>query len=138
VENCRSAAALALTLDVGSRIPVATTAMGRAWLVAASAPEQTEYVEQLCALDEVAGRGIRVGIERARRDYRTLGVTCSFGDWQKDVNGIARAFDPGNGLPIMAINVGGPAFKMSREFLLERVRPRLIELVAQLESALPH
>ena len=138
VENCRSAAALALTLDVGSRIPVATTAMGRAWLVAASAPEQEEFVAQLGALDQLAGRGSRVGIERARKDYRALGVTCSFGDWQKDVNGIARAFDPGNGLPIMAINVGGPAFKLSREFLLERVRPRLIELVAQLESTLPH
>lgn len=137
VENCRSAAALALTLDVGSRIPVATTAMGRAWLAAVSEKERHEYVEQLRAADEMAGRGIRAGIEKATKDYRTLGVACSFGDWQKDVNGIARAFDPGNGLPIMAINVGGPAFKLSHEFLLEQVRPRLIELVTQLESALP-
>ena len=138
VENCRSAAALALTLDVGSRVPVATTAMGRAWLVAVSEAERCEFVEQLRSHDEAAGRGIRAGIERAMKDYRALGVTCSFGDWQKDVNGIARAFDPGNGLPIMAINVGGPAFKLSRELLLERVRPRLIALITQLESALPH
>ena len=138
VENCRSAAALALTLDVGSRIPVATTAMGRAWLVAASERERREYVEQLNRLDEAAGRGIRAAVETALKDYRTFGVTCSFGDWQKDVNGIARAFDPGNGLPTMVINVGGPAFKLSREYLLELARPRLIELVVQLEGALPH
>ena len=32
VENCRSQAALTLRLDVGARIPVASTAMGRAYL----------------------------------------------------------------------------------------------------------
>ena len=34
---------------------------------------------------------ILAGIERARQDHDSLGVTCSFGDWQRDVNGIARA-----------------------------------------------
>lgn len=83
VENCPSAAALALALDLGSRIPVAITAMGRAWLAAASERQRNEYVEQLRAADEVAGRGLRAGIEKATKDYRTLGVGCSFGDWQK-------------------------------------------------------
>jgi hypothetical protein len=32
------------------------------------------------------------GIEKALDDYRTLGVTTLFGDWLKDVNGIACAF----------------------------------------------
>jgi len=70
-------------------------------------------------------------------DYRRLGVTCSFGDWNKEVNGIARAFDPGNGLPMMAVNVGGPSYSLSPEFLLDEVRPRLIETVRAIEDALP-
>jgi DNA-binding IclR family transcriptional regulator len=138
VENCRSAAALTLTLDVGSRIPVATSALGRAWLAASSVQERTDFMEQVRDIDDVAWPGIRAGIERALQDYETLGVTCSFGDWQPEVNGIARAFHPGNGLPLMAINVGGPSFHLSRQFLIEEVRPRLIELVARLERALPH
>ena len=138
VENCRSAASLALTLDVGSRIPVATSAMGRAWLAAVSEKERREYLERARALDAAAWSGTREGIEKALQDYRMLGVTCSFGEWQENVNGIARAFDPGNGLPVMAMNVGGPAFKLSPEFLLDEVRPRLLDLVAQLEGALPH
>lgn len=137
VENCRSAAALTLTLDVGSRIPVATSALGRAWLAAIADRERTEFMEQVREIDDVAWPGIRSGIERALEEYRSLGVTCSFGDWQPDVNGIARAIHPGNGLPLMAINVGGPSFHLSREFLVDDVRPRLIELVARLESALP-
>jgi DNA-binding IclR family transcriptional regulator len=128
IENCRSSAALTLSMDVGSRIPVAPSAIGRAWLAAISEREQE--------LDEVAWPDIREGIERSLDDYRTLGVTCSFGDWQKDVNGIARAFQPGNGLPPMAINVGGPSFNLSKEFLLNDVRPRLIDMVTRLEASL--
>ncbi len=138
VEHCRSAAALTLTLDVGSRMPIATSAMGRAWLATVFERERLNVMEQVRELDDFAWPAIQRGIEQSLRDYAELGVTCSFGDWQKDVNGIARAFDPGNGLPMMAINVGGPAFSLSPEFLLQEVRPRLIDLVNRLEASLPH
>lgn len=137
VESCRSTAALALTLDVGSRIPLSTSAIGRAWLAAMPARERLDVMEQIRDLDDLAWPQIRRGIEQGMSDYQTLGVTCSFGDWQKDVNGIARAFQPGGGLPVMAINVGGPSFSLSQSFLLEAVKPRLLELVARLEDAMP-
>lgn len=136
VENCRSSAALTLSLDVGSRIPVATSAIGRAWLAAVSERERADVLERVQEIDEVAWPDIRAGIERALADHRSLGVTCSFGEWQKDVNGIARAFSPGQGLPPMAINCGGPSFNLSREFLLGEVRPRLIEVAQRLEAAM--
>lgn len=137
VETCRGAAALTLTLDAGSRIPVATSALGRAWLAEASEKERADYFQQLRRSDEAKGNAARRGLERALEDYRNLGVSCSFGEWQPDVNGVARAVQPGSGLPLMAINVGGPSFHLTREFLLEQVRPRLVELVARLEEALP-
>lgn len=136
VENCRSSAALTLSLDVGSRIPVATSAIGRAWLAAVTERERQDFMERVQELDEIAWPEVRAGIERALNDYQTLGVTCSFGDWQKDVNAIARAFQPGGGLPPMAINCGGPSFNLSKEFLLHEVRPRLIDMVTRLEASL--
>jgi hypothetical protein len=36
----------------------------------------------------------------------------------------------------MCINCGAPAFKVSPEFLLNDVRPRLIELVRRIEEGL--
>ena len=60
----------------------------------------------------------------------------SFGEWQPDVNGIAVGFRPGNGLPPMAINCGAPAFKVSSEYLLNEVRPKLIEIVRKIEEGL--
>lgn len=137
VEHCRSSAAFSLTLDIGSRIPVATSAIGRAWLAVATEPERLAFLEQVREIDDLAWPQIRRGIDQALEDHRTLGVTCSFGDWQKDVNGIARGFEPGNGIATMALNVGGPAFSLSKEFLLEEVRPRLLDIVAQLESTFP-
>jgi DNA-binding IclR family transcriptional regulator len=63
-------------------------------------------------------------------------VCTSFGEWQKDVNAIAVPVRPGGGLPPMAINCGAPAYMVSKEFLLEKVRPRLIALANDLEASL--
>ena len=133
VENCRSQSALTLSLDVGSRIPLATTAMGRAYLAACPEGERHELMERIRELDEMAWPRIRQGIDAAIRQHRELGVCCSFGDWQKDVNAIAVAFRPEGARSLMAVNCGGPAFHLSPQFLLDEVRPRLVALGARLE-----
>ncbi|HVC02922.1 MAG TPA: IclR family transcriptional regulator [Steroidobacteraceae bacterium] len=134
VENCRSASALTLSLDVGSRIPIATTAMGRAYLGVIGERERTAICEDLAALDALAWPALKRGIDKALGDYRSLGVACSFGDWQPDVNAIAVGFHAGDGLAPMAISCGGPAFHLSRKFLLDEVRPKLLAMVRQLTS----
>jgi DNA-binding IclR family transcriptional regulator len=123
---------------VGSRMPLAASAMGRAWLAAVPEAERLEALEQVRALDHLAWPAVKAGVDKALEEYRTLGVTSSFGDWNREVNGIARAFDPGNGLPIMAVNVGGPTYNLSPEFLLNEVRPRLLQVVRAIEDALPN
>ena len=135
VENCRSASALTLSLDVGSRIPLGSTAMGRAWLAVAPAHEREALIDELAALGAPDWAAQLASIEQSLRDYRSLGCACSFGDWQPDVNAIAVGIDPGRGLPRMAINCGGPAFQLGAEFLLEQARPRLLEIAARLRES---
>ena len=134
VENCRSQAALTLRLDVGARIPIATTAMGRAYLAVCSASERNDILERVRELDELKWPDIRDGVERAVEEYREVGVCTSFGEWQPDVNAIAVAFRPAHGSSILSVNCGGPSFKLSTEFLLEQVRPRLIAVADQLRQ----
>ena len=136
IGNARSSSALTLSLDVGSRIPIATTAMGRAYLAAITEGERDDIMQRIRELDEVAWPAIRKGIERALTEYGELGCATSLGEWQADVNAIAVPLCPGSGLPPMAINCGGPAFTLSRDFLLGEVRPRLIRLVRRLEASL--
>jgi DNA-binding IclR family transcriptional regulator len=134
VENCRSESALTLSLDVGSRIPLATTAMGRAYLALCAEGEREGLMERVREHDGAAWPRTREGIERSLAEYHELGCCTSFGDWQKDVNALAIAFRPPGGRSIMAINCGGPSFKLSREFLLEEVRPPLLVLANRLQG----
>src|SRR5690606_18229053 len=136
VETCRSSAALTLNAEIGSGLQISNSAIGRAYLAAVSEQERGKIMGQIKDLDDMAWPKIQMGIDNAMEDYRTLGVACSFGDWQQDVNGIARAFSPGEGLAPMVINCGGPSFTLSKEFLVQEVRPRLIEVATKIEDIL--
>jgi DNA-binding IclR family transcriptional regulator len=134
VEVCRSSAALSLSLQVGARMQLAASAMGRAYLVKATEQERKDILSRSLELDEEAYQNLRRALDKALRDQEQYGCTTSFGDWQKDVNAIAVGFLPIGGNQIMSINCGGPASSVSSQFLLEEVRPRLIEIAARLES----
>lgn len=135
VENCRSESALTLSLDVGSRIPLASTAMGRAYLCGCSDSERTTLLERIRSQDEKAWPKIEADLALALVHYREHGCCSSFGEWQKDVNAIAAAFRPVGRRSVMVVNCGGPGFKLSPQFLMTEVRPQLVALVRKLQSA---
>jgi DNA-binding IclR family transcriptional regulator len=137
VEAVRSSATVTLSLDTGSRIQIATSAAGRAYLAAVSDEERKEVLD---AVGEIADASrwsdVQQGVAKALIDLRSLGVCTSFGDWRKDVNAIAIPVRPGSGLPPMSISVGAPSYIVTPRFLLEAARPRLITLANNLEKAL--
>jgi DNA-binding IclR family transcriptional regulator len=135
IEVCRNKAALSLSLDVGSRLPIATTAIGRAYVAAASDEERDEILHELRAADETAWHRHRRALEAASEQHRKLGCCSSFGEWQPDISGIAIGFRLGGGLPAMALNCGGPSFSLPRAFLLGEVRPRLASVIRRLEES---
>jgi DNA-binding IclR family transcriptional regulator len=137
VEVARSSeSAVTLSLDTGARIQIANTASGRAYLAAVSEEHREEIME---GVQKVADASrwplLQRGVAKALVDIRTLGVCCSFGEWQKEINAIAVPVRPGNNLPPMAISCGGPAYSATPQFLLDEVRPRLIALVNSLERS---
>ena len=137
IDVVRGPAAVTLSLDMGSRIQIGTSAMGRAYLTAISDTERADILERVreLTLDERWSE-LKAGVDQALIDIKELGVCCSFGEWQKDVNAIAIPVRPGGGLPPMCINCGAPAYIVSREFLLNEVRPRLIAIAKELETSL--
>jgi DNA-binding IclR family transcriptional regulator len=137
IDAVRGSSAVTLSLDSGARIQIATSAMGRAYLTAVPEEERHDIMERVRELaDASRWPDLQRGVAKALRDIRELGVCCSFGEWQKDVNAIAVPVRPGGGLPPMAVNCGAPAYMVSKEFLLEQVRPRLIALANELETSL--
>lgn len=134
-EVVRSNATLALTLQVGSRVPIATSAIGRAYLAGASEAERNAIIRLASQLDESVVDAVREALARGLSDHAEYGCTTSFGEWQPDVNGIAVAFRTAASSPLHVINCGGPSSSLSKEFLLNDVRPRLLALTKKLESA---
>ena len=134
-EVARSAATLALTLQVGSRIPLATSAIGRAFLASASDRERAAIMKLAADMDESAANALQEAIDKALRDYDEYGCATSFGEWQGDVNGIAVGFRSSGAMPALVINCGGPSSSLSKEFLLTEVKPRLVALARKLESS---
>ncbi len=135
IENCRSSATITLRLDVGSRIPIATTAMGRAFL--AGLPE----IERGFLMDHIRRRHrddwttIRAGIERAIRDVADRGFCMSVGDWQPDIHAVGVPLKTGGG-DLLGLSCGGPAFLTRRKRLEEDLGPRLVEVARNIQAGL--
>ncbi len=128
----RPDAALALTLERGTRIPLLTTAAGRAWMAAASADERTAMLAA-GELDHRQNAGtwqaISQGIDAAVRDFSETGFCRSYGDWNRDVNAIAVPFRwPFDGR-VYVINAGGPSFHISPSRMEQEVLPALRQTV---------
>ena len=136
LECCRSTSIVTLSLDVGSRIPLATSAAGRAYLANLPASERMELMERISELDEGVWPSTKRGIEEAVVEYRDTGCASSAGDWVRDVHGIATCFAPGRGLPTMALSVAGAAQFFPTKRLREEIRPKLLDTLHQIEQGL--
>src|SRR5207248_6634750 len=84
----RNGLTLGVQLDVGSRIPIATTAMGRAYIWALPDEERAALLREL--RDHYGNRWskMRDGIERAGEMLARYGFTISAGEWQEDVHAV--------------------------------------------------
>ena len=137
IENCRSSAtSFTLNLDVNSRIPIATTAMGRAYICGLPEGQRDHLLDQIKARSEEEWPRIKTHLEQAFRDYQEKGFCLSVGDWQKDVNAVAVPFIPVNGSDVLAFNCGGPSFHIRRHMLEDDIGPRLVALVRNVHASL--
>jgi DNA-binding IclR family transcriptional regulator len=136
LEVCRGPAAVTLRIDVGTRIPLAPTAMGRALLAALPASERDFLMGHVrkSTQDPAELSRIETGLEQALRDVGERGFCMSVGDWRPDVNAV--------GVPLVThdrnvygLICGGPAFRVSRKALEKDFGPRLVELAKNITAA---
>lgn len=136
VEHCRAKSAVMLRLDLGSRIPIATTAMGRAMLVALPEKDRDWLLRHIARRERKRWPKLRLGIERARKDFASRGFTLSVGEWQTDVTAVGVPLIPADGSGIFAFNCGAPSFHFSRNQLVGDIGPRLVNMVRNVEAEL--
>jgi DNA-binding IclR family transcriptional regulator len=123
-------------LDVGSRIPIATTAMGRAYIWAMTDEERAVLLRDMREHYGSRWPKIRDGIERCGETVAKLGFAISAGEWQDDVHAVGVALKLNDGTGPYAFNCGAPAFRFTEERLRTDIGPRLVAMVRNIEAAL--
>jgi DNA-binding IclR family transcriptional regulator len=132
----RNGLTLGVQLDVGSRIPIATTAMGRAYLWALGAEERAALLRDLREHYGSRWTKMRDGIERSGEFIAKRGFAISAGDWQNDVAAVGVALKLNDGTGPYAFNCGAPAFRFTEDRLRNDIGPRLVAMVRNIEAAL--
>lgn len=127
-------ATVSLRREPGTRVPIATTAMGRALLCGLPEDEREKLMNDIRQRDPENWPKRKTGIEQALRDYQERGFCLSIGDWRSDVNAVGVPMLPIAGSRLLTFNCAAPSFVLRQHMLEDDIGPRLINLVRTIES----
>jgi DNA-binding IclR family transcriptional regulator len=132
----RSSETVGVQLDVGSRVPIATSAMGRAYFWALEDDDRAALLRDLREHYGSRWPKLRDGLERSGEIVARYGFAISAGDWHDDIHAAGVALKLNDGTGPYAFNCGAPAFRFTEERLINDIGPRLLAMVRNIEAAL--
>jgi DNA-binding IclR family transcriptional regulator len=132
----RGSETVGVQLDVGSRVPIATSAMGRAYFWALGEDERAALLRDLREHYGSRWPKLRDGLERSGETVAKCGFALSVGDWHDDIGAAGVALKLNDGTGPYAFNCGAPAFRFTEERLMTDIGPRLVTMVRKIEAAL--
>src|SRR5690606_13025305 len=104
--TCRSSARVTLRLDVGSRIPIATTSMGKALICGMPDAERNEVMDDIRRADPENWPRIKQDLETAFDHYDRMGFCVALGEWQPEIRAVGVPLLGVRGEKQMAFNCG--------------------------------
>lgn len=133
IDTLRPQSALILSrMDVGSRMTIATSAAGRAYLAALPPGERAAVLSDIQAASGSTWPAVQQRIDAALAEYAQAGYCSSFGEWHPDIHALGFVMHGPQG-ELYAASVGGPAYMLSRQMLLENVGPKLLQVQRAIE-----
>jgi len=133
-EACEGEGLVGLRLFAGSRIPILTTAMGRAYLSGLEATERERLLAELKTKHGDEWSRLMKSVRTAITDVEARGFCMSVGDWQNDIHGVAAPIRSRG--QVYAINLGGPAYLLPEALLRDELGPRVSEVARKIEEAI--
>jgi len=135
VEACRSRSTMLSTrLDVGTRVPLPNSALGRAYLGAVDEATRAGVIDSLRLAHGSDWPGLETGLQRALAEHARTGCCVSAGEFHREINSISMALTVPRG-EVMSFNCGGPAFSFTEERLRQEVAPALSATVRAVATA---
>ena len=134
VEACHSQKVVTLRLEIGSHIPMARTAMGRAFLCALPETEREYLLGHIARQSGDEWPALRAELEAAQRDYGNYGYCLSLGDWQRDVAAVGVPLQDRSSGDLLTLNCGGPGHQLNERDLRDKIAPRLVAIARNVEA----
>jgi DNA-binding IclR family transcriptional regulator len=126
VDSIRPHTAMILSyLEIGSRMDLATSAAGRAYLASLDDDDRAALGDDLRRHHGSAWRSLSRQLDDAVAEYRSTGFCSSFGEWHPDINAIG-AVALGQAGERFLVSCGGPVHKHTPDFLRQQVAPALL------------
>jgi DNA-binding IclR family transcriptional regulator len=136
IEACRPRSTmLAPRLDVGSRTPMANSALGRAYLWALPAQEREAMMESLRLARGSDWPALEPGLKLSLADADQLGYTLSAGEFHREINSVSVPLVGPNG-DVMSLNCGTAAFVYTEDHLRRVIAPQLLRMAGTLAAAI--
>jgi DNA-binding IclR family transcriptional regulator len=138
VETCEGHGLVGLRLAPGSRVPIAVTAIGKAYLTAISEDERDRVLDAIRRQYGDDWPLIKRSIENSIRDVEERGFCVSTGEWRKDINAVGAPIAAPGGGAIYALSFGGPAYLVSQDQLEHEFGPALAAAANEIGTSLGH
>jgi len=135
IEYCAPTAVKTFRNEVGDKIAMATSSSGRAYLAALPGDERDYFLTPISKKAGSDWQKIKEGIDEAIASYKEKGYCASFGEWDKDVNGISVPLVLGEG-HIYTFSAGGPRYRLSVDYMRNEVVPQLKNMVRNIEATI--
>jgi IclR family transcriptional regulator, positive regulator for flagellar biogenesis len=126
---------LAPRLDVGSRAPIANSALGRAYLWALPADERSRVIESLRLARGSDWAALEAPMKKALEDGDKLGYLISAGEFHREINSVSVPLVGPTG-DVMALNCGTAAFVYTEDHLRQVIAPQLLKMAKELAADL--
>ncbi|HRO58389.1 MAG TPA: IclR family transcriptional regulator [Burkholderiaceae bacterium] len=136
LEVCQADGPLLMRLERGARLPIARSAMGRAWLAGLVDVDRRRALRRLEAHYGAEWTGIEPRLRAAFDDYREHGWCASEGEWEAGISAVAAPVGLGTATESMAVNCGGASRSMPRRALERSYGPRVRELATAIAAAI--
>jgi DNA-binding IclR family transcriptional regulator len=136
LEACRGPSVVAITHEVGSRVPMASTAMGRAYLFSLPDVDRNKQLDAIRRRWRDDWTKVKTGLERSFKELADRGFCVTWGEWLPELCGVGAPLRNSDGTAAYAVNASAPIYQISRDRLEADWGPRLVKIARDIRTGM--
>ncbi len=122
-----------LRMEVGLKLPIVSSAAGRAYLAGISEEERVHMMAALAKKHGEAWPELERSIQRSLEEYRQYGFCLSLGEWDRNVNAAGVPVFLADGT-VMTLTCSAPSYLVSADDMKNSIAHQLAMLASDIES----